>query len=213
MIKNAALLSKFCFDSDRYLDRLHMIASVPALLCCSHCLFNTGHKGSILASHEEQDDDDCFCIALFSALEQTHCVFAPSESIWVTVAFYSAFWISTEVCIQHCLVVTWLVPCKAAAILVCSVYTIRPWTVSLHFMQSQIHRVHAYLAVTCHLNFWQNDQDLLRGTILHYFMQSQRRMVHACLAVFCHLHFWQNGWDLSHAIHNFSNTGVEVILK
>ena len=23
----------------------------------------------------------------------------------------------------------------------------------------------AYLAVTCHLNFWQNDQDLLHGTI------------------------------------------------
>ena len=71
---------KFCFNSDRYLDRLHMITSVPALLSCSHCLFNTGHKGSILALQEEQDDDDCFCIALFSALKQIHCAFVPSDS-------------------------------------------------------------------------------------------------------------------------------------
>ena len=33
-----------------------------------------------------------------------------------------------------------------------------------HFMQSHIHKVHAYIAVTCHLYFWQNDQGLLRAT-------------------------------------------------
>ena len=33
-----------------------------------------------------------------------------------------------------------------------------------HFMQSHIRKVHAYLAVTCRLHFWQNDQDLLRAT-------------------------------------------------
>ena len=33
-----------------------------------------------------------------------------------------------------------------------------------HFMQSHIHKVYAYLAVTCHLHFWQNDQDLLCAT-------------------------------------------------
>ena len=33
-----------------------------------------------------------------------------------------------------------------------------------HFMQSHILKVHAYLAVTCHLRFWQNDRDLLRAT-------------------------------------------------
>ena len=33
-----------------------------------------------------------------------------------------------------------------------------------HFMQSHIGRVHVYLAVTCHLNFWQNDRDLLHAT-------------------------------------------------
>ena len=33
-----------------------------------------------------------------------------------------------------------------------------------HFMQSHIRKVHACLAVICHLHFWQNDQDLLRPT-------------------------------------------------
>ena len=37
---------------------------------------------------------------------------------------------------------------------------------SRHFMQSHIRRVHAYLRVTCHLLFWQNDLDLLRATAL-----------------------------------------------
>ena len=35
---------------------------------------------------------------------------------------------------------------------------------SCHFMQSHIRKVHACLAVTCHLHFWQNDWDLLRAT-------------------------------------------------
>ena len=40
-----------------------------------------------------------------------------------------------------------------------SVYTIQPCTsLRCHFMQSYIHRVHACLAVTCHLHFWQNDR-------------------------------------------------------
>ena len=32
-----------------------------------------------------------------------------------------------------------------------------------HFMQSHIRKVHAYLAVTRHLHFWQNYRDLLRA--------------------------------------------------
>ena len=36
--------------------------------------------------------------------------------------------------------------------------------VPCHFMQSHIHKVHACLAVTCHLHFWQNDRDLLHAT-------------------------------------------------
>jgi len=35
-----------------------------------------------------------------------------------------------------------------------------------HFMQSHIRKVHAYLAVTCNLHFWQNDWDLLRATVV-----------------------------------------------
>ena len=31
-------------------------------------------------------------------------------------------------------------------------------------MQSHIRKVHAYLAVTYHLHFWQNDRGLLRAT-------------------------------------------------
>ena len=31
-------------------------------------------------------------------------------------------------------------------------------------MQSYIRKVHACLAVTCHLHFWQNDRDLVRAT-------------------------------------------------
>ena len=33
-----------------------------------------------------------------------------------------------------------------------------------HFMQSHIRKVNAYVTVTCHLHFWQNDRALLRAT-------------------------------------------------
>ena len=69
--------------------------------------------------------------------------------------------------LQRCLVVTWLVPCETAAVLAvsaCFVYTIQPCTMSHHFMQSHIRRVHTCLAVTCHVHFGQNDPDLLHAT-------------------------------------------------
>ena len=47
---------------------------------------------------------------------------------------------------------------ETASVLVGSVYTIQPCTLSRHLMQSHICRVHACLAVTCH------DWDLLRAT-------------------------------------------------
>ena len=50
-----------------------------------------------------------------------------------------------------------LVPHETAAILARSVYTIQPCC----FMQSHICKVYACLTVTCHLRFWQNDQDHL----------------------------------------------------
>ena len=57
-----------------------------------------------------------------------------------------------------------------------SAYTIQPFT----FMQSHIHKVYVYLAVTCHLHFWQNDQDLLCAIVVTrgwngYWNKSQHR--------------------------------------
>ena len=40
-------------------------------------------------------------IALFSALEQTHCAFVACDSKWVTVAFDSLFWISSATEVKH----------------------------------------------------------------------------------------------------------------
>ena len=36
-------------------------------------------------------------------------------------------------------------------------------TISRHFKQSHIHRMHACFAVTCHLHFRQNDRDILHA--------------------------------------------------
>ena len=72
------------------------------------------------------------------------------DSKSVTIAFYSTFWISTEVVYLgrssgYC-IVTWLVPRETAPISARSVYTIQPCTVSHHFTQSHIRRLHACLA-------------------------------------------------------------------
>ena len=60
--------------------------------------------------------------------------------------------------VQCCVVVTWLVPHETAAVLAHSVHT----NTTMHHVTSlhakpYIHRVHACLAVTCHLHYWQND--------------------------------------------------------
>ena len=57
----------------------------------------------------------------------------------------------------------WLVPHETAAVsaqVLCTPYNHAP----CHLMQSHIRKVYAYLAVTCHLRFWQNDRGLLRAT-------------------------------------------------
>ena len=57
----------------------------------------------------------------------------------------------------------WLVPHETAAVLaqvLCTPYNHAP----CRFLQSHIRKVHACLAVTCHLHFWQNDLDLSRAT-------------------------------------------------
>ena len=45
-------------------------------------------------------------------------------------------------------------------------------------MQSHICKVHACLAVTCHLNFWQNDWDLLLATAVTQGWNGYRNMSH-----------------------------------
>ena len=101
-----------------------------------------------------------FCLALFSALEQTHCArmwFYMSEQI-----FIACFWISGEmVCLQR-----WHGWChmklQPSRRVLCTPYNHAP----CHFMQSHIRKVYACLAVTCHLLFWQNDRELLRATVV-----------------------------------------------
>ena len=55
---------------------------------------------------------------------------------------------------------------ETAAVRAHSVYTIQPCTMSHHFMQSHIGRVHACLAVNCHLHTGQNDWDVLHATVV-----------------------------------------------
>ena len=59
-----------------------------------------------------------------------------------------------------------MVPCETAAVSARSVYTIKPCTVSRHFMQNHVRKVHACLAVTWHLHlFWQNDRDPIHTAV------------------------------------------------
>ena len=56
---------------------------------------------------------------------------------------------------------TWYCCCFCAS----PVYTIQPCTsLQCHFIQSHIGRVYVWLAVSCHLHFWQNDQNLLHAS-------------------------------------------------
>ena len=94
-------------------------------------------------------------IVLFSTLKPTHCVcmqFYMSEQL-----FIARFWISTEVVYLH----HWRGWChmklRPSWRVLCTPYN----HAQCHFMQSHKHKVHAWLAVTCHLHFWQSDRDLL----------------------------------------------------
>ena len=51
--------------------------------------------------------------------------------------------------LQRCLCVTCLMLHETAAVPARSVYTVQPGTMSRHFMQSHVRRVHTCLAVTC----------------------------------------------------------------
>ena len=85
------------------------------------------------------------------------------HSEWL--AFYSAFFFFFFNIHRSGILtaLAWLVPHETAAVSVqvlCAPYNHAP----CHFMQSHIREVYAWLAVTCHLQFWQKDRDLLRAT-------------------------------------------------
>ena len=68
--------------------------------------------------------------------------------------------------------------------------TIQPCTMSCHFIQSHIHRMHAQLAVTCHQHFWLNDKDLLCCT--DFVQEFHHRIFYVVLTVktFHHMMFY-----------------------
>ena len=112
---------------------------------------------------------------------------------WLS-SLIARFWISTEVVyLQRYLVVTWLMPREATAVLVhilCPPYSHAPvysgtsfeatfwWRMENHIWAqwacsrvennviNNICSVRVCLAVTCHLHFWQNDRDLLHATVV-----------------------------------------------
>ena len=96
---------------------------------------------------------------------------------WVNVASHSVFWISTDV-------VTALVSCyTAGATWNCwhfgarSVYTIQLCTtLHYHFIRIHMRRVHARLAVTWPLHFWQNGRDFLCATAIKRRFNGYRNM-------------------------------------
>ena len=76
------------------------------------------------------------------------------------IAFYSAFWNihGSDVYLQ-----CWHGWCHMKLLRVlCTPYNYAP----CHFMQSQLRKVYACLAVTCHPRFWQKDRGLLCATVV-----------------------------------------------
>ena len=118
---------------------------------------------------------DRFYIALFSALEQTHCA-----RMWFYMTeylFIARFWISTEVVYLQ----RWYGWCHMKLLQSRRVLSTPYNHAPSHFRQSHKHKVYVCLAVTCHLHFWQNGRDLLRATLVRrqwndYRNKSQHRV-------------------------------------
>ena len=114
-------------------------------------------------------------VALLSALLSRLTALA-CGSKWVTSFLQRVFWIFIEVVYLqrwHAWCYMKLLPFRRV---LCTQYNHAPG----HFMQSHIRKVNACLAVTCHLHFWQNDQDLLHATEVtqgwnRYWNKSQHR--------------------------------------
>ena len=103
-------------------------------------------------------------LLLYSAILRSQADSLRSHVIlheWIT--FYSAFLNIHQSGVLTAL--AWLVPHESAAVsaqVLCTPYNHAPY----HFMQSHICKMYVYLAVTCHLHFWQNDRGILRATVL-----------------------------------------------
>ena len=106
----------------------------------------------------------CCCWSLlYSAILHSWADSLRSHVILRVNSFFKAcFWISTKVVYlqrQHSRCHMKLLPFRH---ILCTLYKHAP----RHFMQSHTRKVHAYLAVTCHLHFWQNYQDLVCATVV-----------------------------------------------
>ena len=116
---------------------------------------------------------DHFHIALFPALEWTHCTLVTCGVEWVTVAFHCEYWYPPKWCaykVTALMVVTWLVPHETADVLaysVCAPYNHAPVFSVTSFKATDVGRMSSF-TVTCHLYFWQNDQ-------IFYFLLCQHR--------------------------------------
>ena len=147
---------------------LSFFLSLPRCFCCWSLLYS-----AILRSRADSLRShviiiiiiDRFYIALFSALEQTHCAHAACYLEWVAVSFYISFFnihrsgvilSGSAISLLHGWCPVKLQPSRASP-----VYIIQPCTtLQSHFMSSHIGGVHACLAVTCHLHSWQDDREL-----------------------------------------------------
>ena len=106
-------------------------------------------------------------MALFSASKQTHSTLVASDFERVTVALHSVLRVSTMSGVDYLQRYFWLLHatwncCPLGAHFV---YTIH-LTLVYSVIQSQIGRLHVCLAVTCHVHFWQNGQDLLCAAVI-----------------------------------------------
>ena len=118
-----------------------------------------------------------FLIALFIALEQTHCTLVACDSKQLTTAFSSMLWIFTEVVYLHCCTYSGIFFGSPLLHGWCHVkLLLSQWIISARYNHAPCHvtsgkatyieYIHMCLAVTCHMHFWQNNQDVLSVTVV-----------------------------------------------
>ena len=138
--------------------------------------------------------------------------------------FKAHFWLSIEVVYLQ----RWhgwrhmkLLPSRCV---LCAPYNHEP----CHFMWSHIHNVHAYLAVTCHLHFWQNHWGLLHATVVtrglngywnrsqHRKLTMEKKTLQLLLQGFEPMTIWSqvqcsNHWAIPAPQHQISHNGYIMV--